>query len=69
MAVSIPNDLLLFLKESSESQVYQAGTKIFMQGDIASHFYIIVKGRVRVYTVSVSGKERTVEVLEAGRVK
>ena len=68
MAVLIPEELLTFLKKSSDIQIYSPGSKIFTQGDTASHFYIVAMGRVRVYTISVSGKERTIEVLETGRI-
>ena len=68
MAVVIPKELLSVLRMSGEKEVHKPKSKIFAQGDEASHFFIITKGRVRVYTVSANGKERTIEVLEEGRI-
>lgn len=68
MAVLIPEDLLLLVKKSSETEIHPPGSKVFTQGEDASHFFIVAKGRVRVYSVSPNGKERTIEVLDKGRI-
>lgn len=68
MAVLIPEEIITFLKKSGETEIHPAGSKVFTEGEEASHFFIVAKGRVRVYTVSANGKERTIEVLEAGRI-
>jgi len=68
MAVLIPNEIITLLKKSGEIEIHPAGSKVFTEGEDASHFFIVAKGRVRVYTVSANGKERTIEVLEAGRI-
>lgn len=68
MAVVIPEKLFSLLRKSGNMKIYPPKSKIFTQGEEASHFYIVSKGRVRVYTVSPDGKERTIEILEAGRI-
>lgn len=68
MAVVIPKELFSMLENAGKTMVYPAKSKIFTQGDKASDFYIVEKGRVRVYSLSAKGKERTVEVLGAGRI-
>ena len=68
MAVVIPKELLSVLRMSGEKEVHKSKSKVFTQGEEASHFFIITKGRVRVYTILANGKERTIEVLEEGRI-
>ena len=68
MAVVIPKELLSVFRMSGEKEIHKAKSKIFTQGEEASHFFIITKGRVRVYTILSNGKERTIEVLEEGRI-
>lgn len=68
MAVIIPAEFLSVLSTTGTTQFYRPKAKIFTQGDIASNFYVVAKGRVRVYTISPDGQERTIEILEAGRI-
>lgn len=68
MPVVIPQDLFPLLIAEGGTEFHPPKSKIFTQGEVASHFYIVVKGRVRVYTITQSGQERTIEILEAGRI-
>jgi len=68
MSVVIPEELFSMLQDSGRQEFYTKKSKIFTQGDKAANFYVVTKGRVRVYFVSVNGKERTIEILEEGRV-
>ncbi|MBQ5782528.1 MAG: Crp/Fnr family transcriptional regulator [Oscillospiraceae bacterium] len=68
MPVVIPSQLVEIMSAKGRKKLYPAKTKIFAQGDVASDFYIVAKGRVRVYTTSADGQERTIEILEAGRI-
>ncbi len=47
-------------------QEYRKGTSIFAEGDIANGFYIVIKGRVKIYKLSFDGKEQTLHILGAG---
>lgn len=68
MAVVIPEKLISMLRVSGKTDIYKPKTKIFSQGESASGFYIISSGRVRVYTITDAGYERTIEILEVGRI-
>lgn len=46
----------------------QPGHLIYMKGDPAEKVYYILKGRVRVFANLYSGRELTVDVVEAGRM-
>lgn len=47
---------------------YQKGEIIYLQNDSADYLYLILSGRVRVYTLSASGRETTLEIIEKGRI-
>lgn len=42
------------------------GKTLFFQGDDASHFYLVLAGRIKLQVVSPDGKEKVVEIVEAG---
>jgi CRP-like cAMP-binding protein len=42
------------------------GESLFFQGDKATSFYLMVSGRVKLFRVSPDGKEKVVEIMEAG---
>ena len=42
------------------------GESLFFQGDDAEHFYLVLSGRIKLYRVSPDGKEKVVEIMEAG---
>ena len=46
----------------------QPGHFIYMKGDTADKVYYILKGRVRVFENLPSGREMTLDVVEAGRI-
>ena len=68
MPVIIPENLISKLRTSGDTEIYAPKSKVFIQGDIASNFYIISAGRVRVFAFTPDGHERTIEILEVGRV-
>ena len=68
MSVVIPKEFFSVLESSGKLEYYTKKSKIFTQGDTAANFYIVVKGRVRVFSISANGKERTLEILEEGRI-
>lgn len=47
---------------------YQQGEIIFLQNDPAHEFYLIRKGRVRVYLTAENGNELTIEIVRAGKI-
>ncbi len=42
------------------------GESLFFQGDDAAHFYVVLSGRIKLSRVSPEGKEKVVEIIEAG---
>ena len=42
------------------------GESLFFQGDDASHFYLVLGGRIKLSVVSPEGKEKVVEIVETG---
>lgn len=42
------------------------GESLFFQGDDAVSFYLVVSGRIKLFRVSPDGKEKVVEIMEAG---
>lgn len=46
----------------------QPGHPVYMKGDVAERVYYVIKGRVRVYENISSGREMTLDVVEAGRI-
>lgn len=68
MPVIIPKELMSMLRTSGELEYHPVKSKVFTQGEEASHFFIVAKGRVRVFTISPNGDERTIEILESGRI-
>ena len=46
----------------------QPGHLIYLKGDMADKVYYIIKGRVRIFENLYSGREMTIDVVEAGRI-
>jgi CRP-like cAMP-binding protein len=42
------------------------GESLFFQGDTATSFYLVLTGRIKLFRVSPDGKEKVVEIIEAG---
>jgi CRP-like cAMP-binding protein len=42
------------------------GESLFFQGDKATSFYLVLTGRIKLFRVSPDGKEKVVEIIEAG---
>jgi CRP-like cAMP-binding protein len=58
----LTDDQLTLLANSLGVQTFEPGEIIFQQGSIGSTLYIIVKGQVRIYTVSETGQELSVMI-------
>jgi CRP-like cAMP-binding protein len=42
------------------------GESLFVQGDKANSFYLVLSGRIKLFRVSPDGKEKVVEIMEPG---
>lgn len=54
----LPNNQLQALAGIAEPVTYQPGDTIFLEGDPAKGFFLILSGQVKVYKLSLDGKEQ-----------
>jgi len=48
----------------SHDQHFTAGDVLFRQGDPAERFFLVLKGRVKLYRISADGQEKVVEIIQ-----
>lgn len=61
-------DDLAVLKKYGAEITYPSGSMIFKTGEVADTFYVVLKGRVRAFFNSASGREVTMDVMEPGHI-
>lgn len=59
---NLPDQVLDELVSESRFSGFLRGQSIFSPGDLSRGLYIVVKGRVRVYRVSLEGREQTLRL-------
>lgn len=64
----IPDKFFASFQQIGTKKTFKKEELIYLQNDSADFLYLIVEGRVRVYTISSSGRETTLEILEKGRI-
>ena len=42
-------------------------TLLIRQGQAATHFFLVLEGRVKLFRISVDGQEKVVEIIQAGQ--
>ena len=62
-----PEELDEILKFASERRV-RRGQTVFQRGDNASSMMVVLRGRIRISTVSAEGKEVTLNVINPGEI-
>ena len=62
-----PEELDEILKFASERRV-RRGQTVFQRGDNASSMMVVLRGRIRISTVSADGKEVTLNVINPGEI-
>jgi CRP/FNR family cyclic AMP-dependent transcriptional regulator len=62
-----PDELDEILKFASERRV-RRGQTVFQRGDNASSMMVVLRGRIRISTVSADGKEVTLNVINPGEI-
>ena len=55
------------LMSHSHEQQCQAGELLIRQGQPAERFFLVLKGRVKLYRISADGQEKVVEIIQAGQ--
>ena len=62
----LPREQLAALAQISRAQFYEKGAILFHQGDEGNGFFIIQSGRVKVFQLSVGGREQILHIFGAG---
>lgn len=62
----IPQDLLKQLLTAGDTRRYAVGDILFHQGDASDALYVLLSGRLRVYSGNANGREVVYNVLEPG---
>jgi len=44
------------------------GQSLFQQGDPATRFYLVVKGRIKLFRLAPEGNEKVIELVDAGNI-
>jgi CRP/FNR family transcriptional regulator len=57
---------LSVIRDFSLLRTVSAGNQIFSEGEPASGFFVVLKGRVKVFKLSISGEERILHVIHEG---
>lgn len=55
------------LMSHSHEQQCQPGELLIRQGQPAERFFLVLKGRVKLYRISADGQEKVVEIIQAGQ--
>ncbi|MDY5846660.1 MAG: Crp/Fnr family transcriptional regulator [Bariatricus sp.] len=66
--IKIPEKFFNIFCKIGTEKTYHKDESIYLQDDSADSLYLILSGRVRVYTLSSSGRETTLEIIEKGRI-
>lgn len=62
----VGDDALALLAEASLVQDFAAGESVFFQEDMASKFYVLVSGKVKITRSVGGGREQTLYIVEPG---
>lgn len=64
----IPEKYFQIFCQIGTQKSYAKDEIIYLQNDSADFLYLVLSGRVRVYTLSSAGRETTLEIIEKGRI-
>lgn len=65
---SLPPDQLRKVANVAVIQNPGKGQGLFSDGDVAAGFYVVISGRIKVYKLSLEGKEQVLHLFGAGEV-
>ncbi|EIJ34756.1 Crp/Fnr family transcriptional regulator [Thiothrix nivea] len=57
---------LLPIANASRKMTCATGQQLFAQGDPSVHFFLVLKGSVRLYRLTSDGREKVIEIIPAG---
>ena len=65
--IGLPEDQMAAIQKIAVDKKFTRGQNIFSEGDESSGFFVIAKGRVKVYKVSIEGKEQILHIFGPGQ--
>lgn len=65
--MKIDKDLYKYFYKAGHVVSYKPSELIYMEEDYSNNLFLIIRGRVRVYSVCSNGEEITYEILDEGR--
>jgi len=66
MFKGLSKDELQKIQNIAQNRLYVRGKTIFIEGDESNGFYVVVDGRVKIYKVSIDGKEQILHIYGHG---
>lgn len=63
----LPDEQIKAIKQIAVEKKMNRGQTIFSEGDPGKGFYVVVNGRVKIYKVSVEGKEQILHIFGSGQ--
>lgn len=66
--MKLKEDLFIYFKKAGREVSYHPKEIIYLQEDSSDALFLVINGRVRVYTLTSEGKDITLDVLDKGRI-
>ena len=66
--MKLDEKLFTYFKKAGTQVTYHPKELIYLQEDQSHELFLILKGRVRVYTLTSQGDDITIDVLDKGRI-
>ena len=63
---SLPEDDLMRIRQIAKDKFYNKGQTVFSEGDDGNGFYVVAAGKVKIYKVSLEGKEQILHIYGPG---
>lgn len=62
----LPEDDLMRIRQIAKDKFYNKGQTVFSEGDDGNGFYVVAAGKVKIYKVSLEGKEQILHIYGPG---
>ena len=62
----LPENQLEKIKKIAVKKNFKKGELIFSEGDVGNGFYIVAQGRIKIYKISMEGKEQILHIFGSG---
>ena len=63
---NLPEDALKMIRRIAKDKFYNKGQTVFSEGDDGNGFYVVAAGKVKMYKVSLEGKEQILHIYGPG---